>query len=163
MTNNNIYFIANWKMYGNTKDIEKTKPIIRLSKSKKYKKVKIVYCPPYTLLKDFFIKIKKSRISVGAQNCHDQSDCGSYTGYISPAMLKKAGAEYVILGHSENRSTGESNKLIKKKIISSLNQKLNIIYCIGENNLIFLSFTDPPYRTFGFSLLLKIFLTSFLM
>ena len=60
MTNNNIYFIANWKMYGNTKDIEKTKPIIRLSKSNKYKKVKIVYCPPYTLLKDFFIKIKKS-------------------------------------------------------------------------------------------------------
>ena len=58
MTNNNIYFIANWKMYGNTKDIEKTKPIIRLSKSKKYKKVKIVYCPPYTLLNDFYVKTK---------------------------------------------------------------------------------------------------------
>ena len=47
-------------------------------------------------------------------------------------MLRKAGAEYIILGHSENRSDGESNKLIKKKIISSLNQKLNIIFCIGE-------------------------------
>jgi len=47
-------------------------------------------------------------------------------------MLKKAGAEYIILGHSENRSEGETNQLIKKKIISSLNQKLNIIYCIGE-------------------------------
>ena len=47
-------------------------------------------------------------------------------------MLKKAGAEYIILGHSENRLEGESNKLIKKKIISSLNQKLNVVFCIGE-------------------------------
>ena len=47
-------------------------------------------------------------------------------------MLKKAGAEYIILGHSENRLEGESSKLIKKKIISSLNQKLNVIFCIGE-------------------------------
>ena len=47
-------------------------------------------------------------------------------------MLKKAGAKYIILGHSENRSEGETNKLIKKKIISALKQKLNIIFCIGE-------------------------------
>ena len=47
-------------------------------------------------------------------------------------MLKKMGAEYIILGHSENRSEGETSQLIKKKIISSLNQKLNIILCIGE-------------------------------
>jgi triosephosphate isomerase len=42
------------------------------------------------------------------------------------------GAEYIILGHSENRSEGETAQLIKKKIISALNQKLNIIFCIGE-------------------------------
>ena len=47
-------------------------------------------------------------------------------------MLKRAGAEYIILGHSENRLEGETNQLIKKKIISALNQKLNIIFCIGE-------------------------------
>jgi len=47
-------------------------------------------------------------------------------------MLKKVGAEYIILGHSENRMEGETNQLIKKKIISALNQKLNIILCIGE-------------------------------
>ena len=47
-------------------------------------------------------------------------------------MLKKAGAKYIILGHSENRAEGETNYLIKKKIISALKQKLNIIYCIGE-------------------------------
>jgi triosephosphate isomerase len=47
-------------------------------------------------------------------------------------MLKKAGAEYIILGHSENRSEGDTNQIIKKKIISALDQNLNIIFCIGE-------------------------------
>ena len=47
-------------------------------------------------------------------------------------MLKEIGAEYVILGHSENRSNGESISLIKKKIENSLNQKLSVIFCIGE-------------------------------
>ena len=47
-------------------------------------------------------------------------------------MLKKSGAEYIILGHSENRLEGDTNQLIKKKITSALNQKLNIIFCIGE-------------------------------
>ena len=46
--------------------------------------------------------------------------------------LRKWGAEFIILGHSENRSEGETSQLIKKKIISALNQKLNIIFCIGE-------------------------------
>ena len=38
MTNNNMLFIANWKMHGNTKDIYKTRSVIRLLKLKKYKK-----------------------------------------------------------------------------------------------------------------------------
>ena len=47
-------------------------------------------------------------------------------------MLKKIGAEYVILGHSENRNEGETNLIIKKKNESALNQKLKVIFCIGE-------------------------------
>ena len=47
-------------------------------------------------------------------------------------MLKKMGTEYIILGHSENRLEGETNQIIKKKIKSALNEKLNIIFCIGE-------------------------------
>ena len=49
-------------------------------------------------------------------------------------MLKKAGANYIIIGHSENRFEGETNELIKKKIISAYNQKLNVIFCIGETS-----------------------------
>ena len=47
-------------------------------------------------------------------------------------MLKNVGARYVILGHSENRQTGEDNQKINSKIISSLKSGLKIIYCIGE-------------------------------
>ena len=49
-------------------------------------------------------------------------------------MLKKAGANFIILGHSENRREGETNILIGKKIKSAINKKLNIIFCIGETS-----------------------------
>ena len=134
MTNKLMYFIGNWKMFGDFNDFKIIKRINEFSyKSRNsINQKKIIFCVPATLINHYKKKNKKKYIYLGAQNCHDQSDYGPYTGYISPAMLKKAGAEYVILGHSENRLTGESNKLIKKKIISSLNKKLNVIFCIGE-------------------------------
>ena len=49
-------------------------------------------------------------------------------------MLKKTGAKYIIIGHSENRSEGDTNELVKKKIISAMNENLNIIFCIGETS-----------------------------
>ena len=70
MTNNNMYFIANWKMYGDLKSINSIINVIKLSKKLKYKKTKIIYCPPYTLL-DLFVQItRKTKIYIGAQNCH---------------------------------------------------------------------------------------------
>ena len=52
---------------------------------------------------------------MGAQNCSPYEDYGPHTGSISAHMLKNAGAKYIILGHSENRSDGETVQLIKKK------------------------------------------------
>ena len=85
-----------------------------------------------TLIYSFKNKLKSKFISLGVQNCHYHQGNGPFTGSINASMLKKAGAKYIILGHSENRAEGETNYLIKKKIISALKQKLNIIYCIGE-------------------------------
>ena len=87
---------------------------------------------PNTLISFFTKKLKSTFLSIGAQNCHHHSNYGPFTGSVSASMLKNAGAKYVILGHSENRSEGDTNKIIKKKIGSALNQKLNIIFCIGE-------------------------------
>ena len=132
MTNNNIYFIANWKMHGNIADINRSKSVIKLSNLKKYKKSKIIYCPPYTLLKSFYNKVKNSNIFIGAQNCHSNSDYGPYTGSINAKLIKSTGAKYIILGHSENRKTGETDVIINKKIQAALKENLKVIFCIGE-------------------------------
>ena len=89
-------------------------------------------CVPFTLIYFFTTKFKSKFVSIGAQNCHYHGTYGPFTGSVSALMLKNVGAKHVILGHSENRSEGDTDKLIKKKIKSALNQKLNIIFCIGE-------------------------------
>ena len=130
---NKIFFIANWKMFGDLKSLKSIKRVINLSKKKKFLNAKIIYCPPYTLLNSFVIKTKKSRITVGAQNCHHKIDPGPYTGSISSNMIKKIGAKYVIIGHSENRLNGDTNEEINKKIQSAISNNLSVIFCIGEN------------------------------
>ena len=130
---NKILFIANWKMFGNLNSVKSIKSVINLSKKKNYKNAKIIYCPPYTLLNYFVIKTRKTNLDVGAQNCHYEINTGPYTGSISSTMIKKLGAKYVIIGHSENRSNGETNTQINKKIHSAILNNLNVIFCIGEN------------------------------
>ena len=130
---NKILFIANWKMFGDLKSVKSIESVINLSKKKKYKKAKIIYCPPYTLLNNFVIKTNKSNIDVGAQNCHQEINTGPFTGSISANMIKKIGAKYIIIGHSENRLEGETNQQINKKIYNAISNNLNVIFCIGEN------------------------------
>ena len=130
---NNMFFIANWKMFGDFKSVNSIKKVIKLSKIKKYKKAQIVYCPPYTLL-DKFLKItKNSKIKIGAQNCHHSEKSGPFTGSINTDLIKSIGAKYVIIGHSENRVLGDTNHIINLKIKSAIKKKLKIIFCIGEN------------------------------
>ena len=134
MTNKLKYFIGNWKMFGDFGSFKIVNKINQFSyKSKNLLGAKkVILCVPNTLIHFFKKKLKSKFVSLGVQNCHFHEGHGPFTGSVNAAMLKKAGAEYIILGHSENRKEGETNQLIKKKIISSLNQKLNIIYCIGE-------------------------------
>ena len=127
-----MFFIANWKMYGNTGNIIKSASVIKLANTKKYKKHKIVYCPPYTLLNAFYNKVKNSNIFIGAQNCHSNSNYGAFTGSINAKLIKSTGAKYIIIGHSENRISGETDFIINKKIHSALKENLKIILCIGE-------------------------------
>ena len=128
-----MYFIANWKMYGKKSSISALNNVIKLSRISKYKKANIIYCPPYTLLEQFVKKKKKTKIVVGAQNCHKDENYGAYTGSINAKMIKDTGSKFVIIGHSENRQAGDTNFLINLKIKSAIKQKLNIIFCIGES------------------------------
>jgi len=132
MTNKYMYFIANWKMFGTLKTLNSLKKVISFSDNFKKNKLSIIYCPPTTLIRPLFKKLKKSSIEVGAQNCHESKKFASLTGQINPSMLKDVGAKYVILGHSENRQRGEDNNLINQKIKSALKSGLKVIFCIGE-------------------------------
>ena len=77
-------------------------------------------------------KLRGSNIEVGAQNCHEQDVYGAFTGSVNSSMLKSVGAKYIIIGHSENRQSGETDKLINLKIKSALKSGLRVIFCIGE-------------------------------
>ena len=71
MTNKFMYFIANWKMFGDLKSLNSLTKVINFSKKQKKKNLKLIYCPPFTLLNLFFKKLKKTVIlDIGAQNCH---------------------------------------------------------------------------------------------
>jgi len=129
---NNMFFIANWKMFGDLKSVNSIKKVIKLSKNKKYKKAQIVYCPPYTLIDKFLRIVKNTKIKIGAQNCHYSQNHGAFTGSINADLIKSIGAKYVIIGHSENRVLGDTNNIINLKIKSALKKKLKIIFCIGE-------------------------------
>ena len=103
MTNKYMYFIANWKMFGDLNSINSLDKVIKFLKKYKKKFFKIIYCPPNTLIRPISKRLKKTNIEVGAQNCHQNLDYGAFTGQVNSRMLKSVGAKYVIIGHSENR------------------------------------------------------------
>jgi triosephosphate isomerase len=103
-------------------------------KSKKLKNSEIVLCPPYVYL-EAFKNWKNKKISLGAQNMFPEEK-GSYTGEISPVMLKNLGCEYVLIGHSERkRYFSEKNHEINLKLISALKSGLKPILCVGESRV----------------------------
>jgi len=129
---NNKIIVANWKM--NPPTVKEAgvlfSDISSLAKNLKGKTV--VICPPYPFL---FIsqKLKNKKIILGAQDISSFSS-GAFTGEVSPKMLKDMGVRFVIAGHSERRSLGETDKIINEKISNSLKHKLSVILCVGEKD-----------------------------
>ena len=127
-----MYFVANWKMFGDLRTLNTLNKVINFNKRVKKNKFKLIYCPPSTLICPLAKIFKKTSIEVGAQNCHESENYGAYTGQLNSRMIKGVGAKYVILGHSENRQSGENDQLINLKIKSAVKSGLKIIFCIGE-------------------------------
>ncbi len=135
MANASKYFIGNWKMFGipsSFKILDKINRYFQKDK-KNNKKYKIIIALPFTLFQDFSKRFKNKKVIVSAQNCYHKDNFGAHTGNISPFMIKKTGVNYIIIGHSENRASGETNKIIKAKVSLALKNNFNIIFCIGEN------------------------------
>lgn len=124
---------ANWKMNLTlnegaelVNEIFKGLPVLNEEK-------KVVIAPPYLHIVQTGEQLAGMiDVCLGAQNCHSETS-GAYTGEVSAAMLKSAGVEYVILGHSERREYfKESDATVAKKVNQALVNEMQVIFCCGE-------------------------------
>ena len=94
--------------------------------------VDVIVAPPFTALHAAAQFLKDSYIAVAAQDLFWE-DSGAFTGQISGAFLKEAGADYVIIGHSERRRYfAETDETVNRKTKAALKHGLTPIVCIGE-------------------------------
>ena len=122
------YIVANWKMNNDFLDIPS---YVKYLKKNLKKEKNIVVCVPHVMVKTF-ADAAKNAIDTGAENCY-YAEKGAYTGETSAKMVKSAGANYVIIGHSERRQIfGETNDMLSKKTAAALAAGLKVIFCIGE-------------------------------
>jgi triosephosphate isomerase len=128
------YFIGNWKMFGVPKSINILNKINSFNvKDKNRNKYRVIITPPYTLIETFSKYFKNKKISIGSQNCYQKEQFSSNTAAVSPYMLRSVGAKYTLVGHSDNRSEGDTDVILKAKVQFALKNNLKVIFCIGEN------------------------------
>ena len=125
-------FIAgNWKMY---KTVAETVVYIKEFRAlvKDVTGVEIVIAPPFTALHAAAEAARNSNVGIAAQNLHSVRE-GAFTGEVSAPMIREAGAEYVIVGHSERRTLfGETDSMVNVKVNAAFAAGLAPIACIGE-------------------------------
>ena len=122
---------GNWKMFKTVtetvKHVKELRPLV-----KDIADVEIVVAPPFTSIHAAVEALRGSNIAVAGQDLHWERD-GAFTGEISAPMLIDAGAELVIIGHSERRTLfGETDATVNRKIAAAFASGLTPIVCIGE-------------------------------
>jgi triosephosphate isomerase len=123
--------IGNWKMH---KTIEEARSFIKnlLSSFQPAESTRVGLAVPYTVIFPAAEEVKGTALMVGAQNMNDASE-GAFTGEIAGDMLKEAGAQFVLLGHSERRHLYcEDDDFINRKVKHAVEIGLQPILCIGE-------------------------------
>jgi len=129
--------VGNWKMNMTyLKGIGLLKELLELLPYSAANDIQVIIAPPFIHLPKFKKIISKhigmENISLAAQNCSDK-ESGAYTGEISATMVKSAGADFVMVGHSERRQYfSENNQQLSEKVKLVLRNKLSPIYCCGE-------------------------------
>ena len=128
------YFIGNWKMFGVPKSINILNKINSFySKDNNRNKYRVIITPPYTLIESYAKYFKNKKISIGSQNCYQKEQFSSNTAAVSPYMLRSVGAQYTLVGHSDNRGEGDTDSMLKDKVKYALKNNLKVVFCIGEN------------------------------
>src|SRR6187402_168747 len=125
------FIAANWKMH---KTVHESVVFVKEFRSmvKDIVDVEIVVAPPFTALHAVAEAARNSNVIVAGQDLHWERE-GAFTGEISAPMLREAGAEYVIIGHSERRTLfGETDAAVNRKTHAAFAADLTPIVCIGE-------------------------------
>ncbi len=125
------FIAANWKMH---KTVHEAVVFVKELRSmvKDIEDVEIVVAPPFTAVHAVAEATRNSNVGVSGQNMSWEKQ-GAFTGEVSGEMLREAGAEYVILGHSERRRLfGDTDETVNRRLLAALGAKLTPIVCIGE-------------------------------
>src|ERR687891_40879 len=125
------FLAANWKMF---KTVHEAVVFVKEFRGmvKDFADVEIVVAPPFTALHAVAEAARNTNVGVAGQNLHWERE-GAFTGEVSAPMLREAGAEYVIIGHSERRRLfHETDETVNRKLVAALGAKLTPIVCIGE-------------------------------
>jgi triosephosphate isomerase len=125
------FLTANWKMYKTVHEAvvyaKEFRGLIRDLNG-----VEVVLAPPFTALHSVAEACRNTVIAVAAQNIYWERE-GAFTGEISGPMIKEAGGEYVIVGHSERRRLfGETDQTVNRRVMAAFQAQLVPIVCIGE-------------------------------
>ncbi|MGA2892955.1 MAG: triose-phosphate isomerase [Xanthobacteraceae bacterium] len=125
---------GNWKMNGISASIAELEKIIAGARvlAQRGANVDLMVCPPATLVARFAAAASGSSVAIGGQDCHALPS-GAYTGDIAAEMLRDAGAQAVIVGHSERRQLhGETDAVVRAKAAAAHRAGLLAIVCVGE-------------------------------
>ena len=122
---------GNWKM---NKTPSETKEFMTAFKAMlpKGRWCDIALCVPAVCIPAAVRAMRETRVGIGAENCN-QNASGAYTGEVATNMLVDAGCKYVIIGHSERRAMGETDKDVNEKVLAALDAGLIPILCCGES------------------------------
>ncbi|MBA3010837.1 MAG: triosephosphate isomerase, partial [Desulfobacula sp.] len=122
---------GNWKMYKTGREAVQTATTLGKLCSD-VSDVEVMIAPGFLSLALVAQALKKSPIKLGAQNLYFEKE-GAFTGEVSADMIKDAGAEYVLVGHSERRQYfGETDESVNKKMKAAFNFGIIPIVCVGE-------------------------------
>jgi triosephosphate isomerase len=125
---------GNWKMYKDSEQARKYFQELGSRAAPDASRVEVLMFPGFVALGSLACQgVVPSWVSVGAQDVSSEPE-GAFTGEVSPSMIRAAGGTFVLLGHSERRHVvGESDALVRAKLLNAVQGGLSPVLCIGES------------------------------